>query len=51
MIIVFNPKRVIFEKDALDTEMGSNIYKMVKDNPKTASLNIQEAVSILYFLI
>ena len=28
---MFIPKRVIFEKDSLDTEVGKNIYNMVKD--------------------
>ena len=31
---MFIPKRVIFEKGSLDTEIGQNIYNKVKDNPK-----------------
>ena len=29
---MFNPKRVIFEKGTLETEVGKNIYNMVKDD-------------------
>lgn len=36
---MFNPKRVIFEKDSLDTEIGNNIYNMIKDNPKIEIIN------------
>lgn len=36
---MFNPKRVIFEKDTLDTEVGSNIYNMVKANTKIEIIN------------
>ena len=36
---MFIPKRVIFEKDSLDTEVGKNIYNMVKDNPKVEIIN------------
>ena len=30
---MFKPKRVIFEKGTLDTEVGKNIFNMIKDNP------------------
>ena len=36
---MFVPKRVIFEKDSLDTEVGKNIYNMIKDNPKVEIIN------------
>ena len=36
---MFIPKRVIFEKDSLDTEVGKNIYNMIKDNPKVEIIN------------
>ncbi len=36
---MFIPKRVIFEKDSLNTEVGKNIYNMVKDNPKVEIIN------------
>ena len=36
---MFIPKRVIFEKYSLDTEVGKNIYNMVKDNPKVEIIN------------
>ncbi|MDD6769337.1 MAG: hypothetical protein SPJ62_12950 [Inconstantimicrobium porci] len=36
---MFNPKRVIFEKGALDTEVGQNVYNKVKDNPKIEIIN------------
>ena len=36
---MFVPKRVIFEKDSLNTEVGKNIYNMVKDNPKVEIIN------------
>ena len=29
---MFNPKRIIFEKGSLDTEIGKNIYEKFKDN-------------------
>ena len=29
---MFIPKRVIFEKGSLDTEIGKNIYDKIKDN-------------------
>ena len=28
--IMFNPKRVIFEKGTLDTDIGKNIYNKIK---------------------
>lgn len=36
---MFNPKRVIFEKGALDTEVGQSVYNKVKDNPKIEIIN------------
>lgn len=36
---MFVPKRVIFEKGSLDTEIGKNIYDKVKDNPKIEIIN------------
>lgn len=36
---MFKPKRVIFEKGSLDTEVGQNIYNMIKDNPKVEIIN------------
>lgn len=36
---MFKPKRVIFEKGALDTEIGKNIYNKIKDNPKIEIIN------------
>ena len=36
---MFIPKRVIFEKGSLDTEIGQNIYNKVKDNPKIKIIN------------
>lgn len=36
---MFIPKRVIFEKGSLDTEIGQNIYNKVKDNPKIEIIN------------
>lgn len=36
---MFNPKRVIFEKGSLDTEVGKNIYNMIKDNPSIEIIN------------
>ena len=40
---MFKPKRVIFEKGSLDTEVGSNIYQMIKNQQNieiiTASSN------------
>ena len=29
---MFKPKRVLFEKGTLDTEVGKNIYNMIKNN-------------------
>ena len=29
---MFKPKRVLFEKGTLDTEVGQNIYNMIKDD-------------------
>lgn len=36
---MFIPKRVIFEKDSLDTEVGKNIYNKVKDNEDVEIIN------------
>lgn len=36
---MFNPKRVIFEKGTLDTDVGKNIYDKVKDNPNIEIIN------------
>jgi len=36
---MFKPKRVIFEKGALDTAVGKNIYDKVKDNPSIEIIN------------
>ncbi|MBE6072744.1 MAG: spore photoproduct lyase [Clostridium butyricum] len=36
---MFKPKRVIFEKGSLDTEVGKNIYDMIKDNPNIEIIN------------
>lgn len=29
---MFKPKRVLFEKGTLDTEVGKNIYNMIKND-------------------
>ena len=34
---MFKPKRVLFEKGTLDTEVGQNIYNMIKDDKKHRS--------------
>ena len=36
---MFIPKRVIFEKGSLDTEIGKNIYDKIKDNPNIEIIN------------
>ena len=36
---MFIPKRVIFEKGSLDTEVGENIYNKIKDNPNIEIIN------------
>lgn len=36
---MFIPKRVIFEKGSLDTEIGKNIYKIIKDNKNIEIIN------------
>lgn len=36
---MFNPKRVIFEKGTLDTDIGKNIYNKVKNNPDIEIIN------------
>ena len=36
---MFIPKRVIFEKGSLDTEVGKNIYNKIKDNPNIEIIN------------
>lgn len=36
---MFVPKRIIFEKGSLDTEVGKNIYNKVKDNPNIEIIN------------
>ncbi|MGL5693415.1 MAG: spore photoproduct lyase [Peptostreptococcaceae bacterium] len=36
---MFIPKRVIFEKGSLDTEVGKNIYIKIKDNPNIEIIN------------
>ena len=36
---MFIPKRVIFEKDSLDTEVGKNIYDKIKNNPNIEIIN------------
>ncbi|MFQ9615995.1 MAG: spore photoproduct lyase, partial [Clostridium butyricum] len=35
----FIPKRVIFEKDSLETEVGKNIYNKIKNNPNIEIIN------------
>jgi len=32
---MFKPKRVLFEKGTLDTEVGQNIYNMIKERKRT----------------
>ncbi|EPZ58852.1 spore photoproduct lyase domain protein [[Clostridium] sordellii ATCC 9714] len=36
---MFNPKRVIFEKGTLDTDIGKNIYNKIKNNPDIEIIN------------
>ncbi|WP_024621423.1 spore photoproduct lyase [Metaclostridioides mangenotii] len=36
---MFNPERVIFEKGAIDTYVGKNIYNKIKDNPDIEIIN------------
>ena len=36
---MFIPKRVIFEKGSLDTEVGKNIYNKIKDNENVEIIN------------
>ena len=36
---MFIPKRVIFEKGSLGTEVGENIYNKIKDNPNIEIIN------------
>ncbi|MDU1068467.1 MULTISPECIES: spore photoproduct lyase [Clostridium] len=36
---MFIPKRVIFEKDSLETEVGKNIYNKIKNNPNIEIIN------------
>ena len=36
---MFKPKRVLFEKGTLDTEVGQNIYNMVKDDKNIEIIN------------
>lgn len=36
---MFIPKRVIFEKDSLKTEVGKNIYNKIKNNPNIEIIN------------
>lgn len=36
---MFKPKRVIFEKGTLDTDIGKNIYNKVKNNPNIEIIN------------
>lgn len=36
---MFIPKRVIFEKGSLDTEIGQNIFNKVKDIPNVEIIN------------
>lgn len=36
---MFNPKRVIFEKGTLDTDIGKNIYNKIKNNPDVEIIN------------
>lgn len=36
---MFIPKRVIFEKGSLDTEVGKNIYNRIKDNENIEVIN------------
>lgn len=36
---MFKPKRVIFEKESLETDVGKNIYSMVKDNSDIEIIN------------
>lgn len=36
---MFIPKRVIFEKDSLETEVGKNIYNKIKNNPNMEIIN------------
>ena len=38
-MIMFKPKRVIFENGSLDTEVGQHIYDMVKENPNIQLIN------------
>ena len=36
---MFIPKRVIFQKDSLETEVGKNIYNKIKNNPNIEIIN------------
>ncbi|WP_455822900.1 spore photoproduct lyase [Clostridium butyricum] len=36
---MFIPKKVIFEKDSLETEVGKNIYNKIKNNPNIEIIN------------
>ena len=36
---MFKPKRVIFEKGTLETDIGKNIYDKVKNNPNIEIIN------------
>lgn len=37
---MFNPKRIIFEKGTLDTDVGKNIYNKFRDNKDVEIINI-----------
>ena len=37
---MFNPKRIIFEKGTLDTDMGKKIYNKFRDNKDVEIINI-----------
>ena len=39
---MFKPKRVLFEKGTLDTEVGQNIYNMIKDDKNIEVIKLKE---------
>ena len=49
---MFIPKRVIFEKGSLDTEVGENIYNKIKDNPNIEIINAtSNKLKLIYLVI
>ena len=39
---MFKPKRVLFEKGTLDTEVGKNIYNMIKNDNNIEIIKLKE---------